>query len=110
MKSSGQPHRQGKASVALICILTGAVCLVLGGLCGGGLTMVFAVRPVERQIREMSMERDVAVKTSAELGKAAQVVEGMLTPALPTGTTASTGTTGTPASEASARTVFENIR
>jgi hypothetical protein len=100
-------HRAGKVNVVVICVLTGAACLTLGGLCGGGMTMMLVVRPAQRQIEQAMAEREAVEAEAAHLGKAADVDGNVLGSPLPKG---STETADTKASEASARTVFENIR
>jgi hypothetical protein len=100
-------RRAGKAGVIVVIVLAGIVCLILGGLCGGGLMMMLAVRPAQREVERMMAERDAVQRDAAQLGKAAGTVGDLLGSTLSKGSTEATDTKG---AEAAARTVFENIR
>jgi hypothetical protein len=110
MSGYRRSHREGKASVVLIFVLVGLACLVLGGLCGGGLTMFFVARPVQQQMAAVMAERDAVQHEAAQrqLGKAAETVGNIFSSTLPQVSTEKK--TDTNASEANARAVFENIR
>jgi hypothetical protein len=108
MSGHRRSHREGKASIVLILSLVGLGCLVLGGLCGGGLTMFFVARPVQQQMATVMAERDAVQHEAAQLGKAAEPVGNILGSILPQSSTEKA--VDTKASEANARTVFENIR
>src|SRR5262249_20862697 len=113
MSGQQRPCRAGKASLVVILVVVGVVCLVVGGLCGGGLTFIFAVRPAHRQWEEAIAEGD-AVKSkvereTAQLGRAAESVGNLLGSAV-SNAAAQTAATKTPDSEANARIIFENIR
>ena len=107
MSGEPRPHREGKASVVVIVVLIALACLVVGGLCGGGLTMFFVARPVQRQMETVMAERDAVQDDVAQLGKAAETVGNIFSPASPQVTSAKVDTK---ASEANARAIFENIR
>ena len=101
------PRRPGKASVVVVIVLVGIVCLILGGLCGGGLTMVFGVRPAQHEMERIMAEHDAVQRDAAQLGKAAETVGDLLGSTLSKGSTEAADPMG---GEAAARTVFENIR
>jgi hypothetical protein len=102
-------HREGKVSIVVIVILIALACLIAGGLCGGGLTMFFVARPVQRQMETVMAERDAVQQAAqtAQLGKAAETVGNLLSSTLPH---AAPEKVDTKASEANARAIFENIR
>ena len=100
--------REGKVSIVVIFVLVGLACLVVGGVCGGGLTMVLVARPVQQQMAAVMAERDAVQHEAPQLGKAAETVGSILGSTLPQSSTEKTP--DTKASEANARTVFENIR
>src|SRR5262245_32464014 len=104
---SGKPHprRAGKASLVVIVVLIGLTCLILGGLCGGGLTMFFVARPVQRQMETVMAERDAVQHEAAQLGKAAVTVGNIFGSTLPQ---AVPDRVDTNASEVNARAIFEN--
>ena len=107
MSGALHPRRKGKASLILIVVLVALACLVVGGLCGGGLTMFFVARPVQRQMETVMEERDAVQHEAAQLGKAAETVGNFINSTLPQATP---DKIDTKASEANARAIFENIR
>jgi hypothetical protein len=107
MSVDSRPRREGKASIVVILVLVGLGCLVLGGLCGGGLTMFFVARPVQRQMETVMAERDAVQHEAAHLGKAAETVGNIFSSAEPQ---AAPDKVDTRAGEANARAIFENIR
>src|SRR5262245_30505190 len=107
MSGELRPHREGKASVVVIVVLIALACLVVGGLCGGGLTMFFVARPVQRQMETVMAERDAMQHETAQLGKAAETVGNIFSSTLPQ---AAPAKVDIKASEANARAIFENIR
>jgi len=107
MSGELRPRREGKASVVVIVVLVALACLVVGGLCGGGLTMFFVARPVQRQMETVMAERDAVQHDVAQLGKAAETVGNIISSTLPP---AAPANVDTKASEANARAIFENIR
>jgi hypothetical protein len=102
-----QSRRAGKASVVIVIVLVGIACLILGGVCGGGLMMMLVVRPAQHEVERMMAERDAVARDASQLGKAAESVGEMLSSRLSKGSTEGADTKG---AEALARTVFENIR
>jgi hypothetical protein len=107
MSGELRPHREGKASVVVIVVLIALACLVVGGLCGGGLTMFFVARPVQRQMETVMAERDAVEHEAAHLGKAAETVGNIISSTFPQ---AAPDKVDTKASETNARAIFENIR
>jgi len=107
MSADSGPHREGKASFVVILVLVGLGCLIVGGLCGGGLTMFFVARPVQRQMETVMAERDAVQHDVTQLGKAAETVGNLISSNLPQ---AAPEKVDTKASEANARAIFENIR
>jgi hypothetical protein len=102
-----QSRRAGKASIVVIVLLVGAACLILGGLCGGGLTMMFVARPAQVEVERAMAERDAVEHDATQLGKAAQTFGEALKVAIPQ---RSADAADTSASSPSARAVIENIR
>ena len=107
MSGQLQSRRAGKASVVVVIVLVGITCLIFGGMCGGGLTMMLVVRPAQQEAERLMAERDAVARDAAHLGKAAERVGAILDSASSKG---STDSSDAKAAEALARAVFENIR
>lgn len=110
MSGHQQCRRTGKASLVLIVVLVGAGCLVLGGLCGGGLTMMLVVRPAQQEIERLTADREAAESQAAHLGEAAHAAGDLLHSAASKSLPSNRPAANSKESEAGARTVFENIR